>query len=564
MQTQRDAAPVSEKTDVEGAAPPAPASAKPKPVRARFDHLDGCRTFCSFWVVMEHHASTLETGDYAGGHFAPLFSKGNAPVSYFIVLSGFVMSYAYGERDFDGVAQTSFYIRRFGRVGLTYYCALLFQMGVTLLFNPYYREHGWRILPPTCNYGGFEHNLFGWGEEGESNCSPTKGLLTNLLMAQACFNQYGMINATSWTVSTLVCLWFAYPYLQPCLRSASNRQLLFVVVLSVVLCWAVTLFVLSSRVLGPAAEQWWVGYGPTDPGWQKLAQVLHLSPVLLFPEYLLGLSSGLLCRRGWHKEMYGWSAVATVAVLLVPVLASLPNSALPGGNGWIGVMPDCAPDEPIDVGVVHGRCSGRSVFYEAVPAPLFALWMYASCTAVARATELGQVKGASFGPVIDFVSSPVLSGIGKVSFQVYLFQESWAKIFKELTSHVPTLDGVPKASDEGDTSGIFNLPRDSPNQAVYFVTFLLCLYTFAAAFVNYVEDPVMVHVMRWMARAIKSKAVVNWFCAAGAVMALLYWGMALGHTGWLCYLSVYGVSSVPLQARGIERDFPWVDGDVND
>ena len=105
------------KLDV-GAASPAP--------RMRFEHLDGLRACCSLWVVLEHHASKLPDGDdFAGGHFAYFLSRGNAAVSYFVVLSGFVMSYAYGERSLDAAGRSSFFIKRFGRVGLTYYTALL-------------------------------------------------------------------------------------------------------------------------------------------------------------------------------------------------------------------------------------------------------------------------------------------------------------------------------------------------------------------------------------------------------------------------------------------------------
>ena len=485
---------------------------------------------------MEHHASKLPgSDDLAGGHFAALYSRGNAPVSYFIILSGFVMSFAYGERQFDAGARSSFMIKRFGRVGLSYYFSLLLV----------YVVDGLRVPETWTGYNMFPRPSLG---------SPTKALLPTLIMSQAAFSKFGPINATCWTVSTLAVLWLAYPFLQPRLRSASSASLFGLIVGCIPICWAFALISANTVVPGPLEEWFWPGYGAVGVGDMLLSDVIHISPIAHAPAFMMGLAAGLLCRRGVGKAWRWWGAVATLALLAVPGVASVPSSVIS-----LGVMGGCEPVDavkPLPVGMIAGRCAGRVAFYEAIPAPLFTLFIFGSCTAVTRASSSAGPGGANggggalaaaarrrrgCGPVIDFLASPVVAGLGSVSFQVYLFQEGVVRAFDMLCERVPRLDGTPRVMSE--RNGVLHLPRDSPHQAVYFVVFLLVLWTTAAAFVAYVENPAMERLQRWQASLTVegSGALAKSTNRVATAAGLSYWLAAVAHTSWLLWNVAYNV-----------------------
>lgn len=76
----------------------------------RFDALDAWRGVCAVLVALYHLPVGWSLGDWAVVRNGFLF------VDFFFVLSGFVISHAYGERLSGGRAYGAFLIRRFGRV----------------------------------------------------------------------------------------------------------------------------------------------------------------------------------------------------------------------------------------------------------------------------------------------------------------------------------------------------------------------------------------------------------------------------------------------------------------
>ena len=101
------------------AARSAPASAPASSARNLL-HLDGFRSFASLFVLLEHYCE----GPH--GDLAFLFSRANVMVCYYIVLSGHVTAYAYGDREFAcswryDASRASYFVKRFLRVALSYY-----------------------------------------------------------------------------------------------------------------------------------------------------------------------------------------------------------------------------------------------------------------------------------------------------------------------------------------------------------------------------------------------------------------------------------------------------------
>ena len=116
--------------------------------------------------------------------------------------------------------------------------------------------------------------------------------------------------------------------------------------------------------------------------------------------------------RGW----FAWGPLGALSLLAVPALAATPH-IVPGllGPQLSGVLDDCAPINEIRWGMIGGRCSARTPFFTAIPAPLFALFMYASCMALGDGGG-----GAGVGlPVYDLLASPVAQGLGRIGLQVH-------------------------------------------------------------------------------------------------------------------------------------------------
>lgn len=76
----------------------------------RFEALDSWRGLCALWVVLYHFRAVSHVYDWTW------VRTGDIAVDFFFVLSGFVITHAYGEALVDGADRVRFLIRRFGRL----------------------------------------------------------------------------------------------------------------------------------------------------------------------------------------------------------------------------------------------------------------------------------------------------------------------------------------------------------------------------------------------------------------------------------------------------------------
>mmetsp|Transcript_87011 Transcript_87011/g.243974 ORF Transcript_87011/g.243974 Transcript_87011/m.243974 type:complete len:436 (+) Transcript_87011:90-1397(+) len=101
---------------------PAGRSMRKAEARVRLDHLTGVKTLLAIWIVM-HHMSSREPESAVS-----IFTmRVDVAVEAFVMLSGFMTHYAYGEKDATSSPGTllCFYVRRLARVGLTTQFAML-------------------------------------------------------------------------------------------------------------------------------------------------------------------------------------------------------------------------------------------------------------------------------------------------------------------------------------------------------------------------------------------------------------------------------------------------------
>jgi peptidoglycan/LPS O-acetylase OafA/YrhL len=101
---------------------PAPPRTKPEPLNA----LTGLRCFAAINIVFFHFSNPQWFG-----FMAPVVNAGFISVSYFILLSGFVLAYNYSERARNGeLDRKRFWEARFTRIYPIYFLSLLLSVGV--------------------------------------------------------------------------------------------------------------------------------------------------------------------------------------------------------------------------------------------------------------------------------------------------------------------------------------------------------------------------------------------------------------------------------------------------
>jgi peptidoglycan/LPS O-acetylase OafA/YrhL len=114
-------------------APPAPPGKKPK-----LPALTGLRAFAACNIVFFHFSNPAWFGP-----FAPIVNNGFTSVSFFILLSGFILAYNYSERGQRGELRArDFYVARLSRLYPVYLFALLLSLGMLMQeYHAWDREH---------------------------------------------------------------------------------------------------------------------------------------------------------------------------------------------------------------------------------------------------------------------------------------------------------------------------------------------------------------------------------------------------------------------------------------
>ena len=147
----------------------------------RLNALTGLRTFAAVNIVFFHFSNPQWFGI-----FAPIVNAGYASVSYFILLSGFVLGYNYGERARSGKLDTwRFYKARFTRLYPIYLLSLLMA---------------WRMVPQE--YGSHTPAMF-W-----------LGMVLSPLLLQGWIPEIAtFLNTPAWTMSAESSYYVLFPFL---------------------------------------------------------------------------------------------------------------------------------------------------------------------------------------------------------------------------------------------------------------------------------------------------------------------------------------------------------------
>ena len=161
---------------------------KPAPLKA----LTGLRCFAAVNIVFFHFSNPAWFG-----WFAPIINAGYASVSYFILLSGFVLGYNYNARARAGQLDTvRFYKARFTRLYPIYFLSLLLS---------------WWMLPKE--YAAHPHPMF-W----------TGVVLTPLLLQGWVPSIATFLNTPAWTMSAEAFFYVLFPWMARWKKPTHIRQ----------------------------------------------------------------------------------------------------------------------------------------------------------------------------------------------------------------------------------------------------------------------------------------------------------------------------------------------------
>jgi peptidoglycan/LPS O-acetylase OafA/YrhL len=246
-------------------APPTTATGAAEEIRLpRLESLTGLRWWAAF-VVFVHHFM----------NFAPLpkvvkFSVyGTTGVTFFFILSGFVLTWSHFDRD----TAPRFYWRRFARIWPLHFVA-------TLLAIPIFYGSSAAFQKPL-DLGAI-------------------ALSVVLLHAWFSSAQYFAGNPASWSLSDELFFYAGFPLV---IRRALRRRV-----------WQLGVMALACIAVS------WIAYlvvryhPPSDPA---IARLAIASPLYRFLEFLVGVAIACAIRKGWRCRVPVWLAIALIAVAVL-------------------------------------------------------------------------------------------------------------------------------------------------------------------------------------------------------------------------------------------------------
>ncbi len=226
-----------------------PHPAQPAPRKARLPALSGLRIFAAMNLVFFHFSDPRQFG-----WLAPVVDNGYSSVSFFLLLSGFILAYNYSDRAAQGQLQVGqFWLARFSRLYPVYIFSLIVSLGML------FAELHARSLPVFLTGIGLTLVLLqGW--------SPTLSTFWN---------------TPAWTMSTEAFFYLLFPLV---VRWKRPKKLVWLLALLVSL-WGLGL-------VCPALYTWLHPDGDLNPdrysnGWWMRA--LKFTPPPHLPSFLFGV-----------------------------------------------------------------------------------------------------------------------------------------------------------------------------------------------------------------------------------------------------------------------------------
>ena len=239
------------------------------------------RFIAALAIVVSHFKKDLFL--YKINYLSDIFLKANVGVSYFFILSGFIMIVAYHKK--EKIDYTNFYKNRFARIYPLYVAGMLL-----LLFT---------------RYSGFSfYNVFLY-MSGLQSWVPGDVMI---------------LNFPGWSISVEFLFYLLFPFLYNYLYIIGNKHIWAIIIL----IWLGTqvfsnLYIISSAYKGPHT----VSY-----------EFIHYFPLLHLNEFLVGNLAGILFMKNFRPRNYD----GMIILLFTAVLLALIFIPLNFHNGLMAVL----------------------------------------------------------------------------------------------------------------------------------------------------------------------------------------------------------------------------------
>lgn len=234
--------------------------------------LTGARFFAALAVFLFHYS------DGFNGALRSVIEYGYIGVSFFFVLSGFILAYNYADK---GINLKKFWVARFARIYPVYILAV--GLGLLILFLAPHSAHSARYSVPL------------WLE---------LILESSLLQAWTPWTYCG-INCSGWSLSAEAFFYLCFPFAIVIMSKWSDSKL----VKAIPFFWLLAIAIpVMAMVVNPALVS--LRSADADPA---LDMIIY-NPALNLPQFLLGVCAGLLFLRRSNLVPYAnyGSAILTV------------------------------------------------------------------------------------------------------------------------------------------------------------------------------------------------------------------------------------------------------------
>jgi peptidoglycan/LPS O-acetylase OafA/YrhL len=248
--------------------------------RSHLHALTGMRALAALNILFFHFSDPKIFGP-----FAPVVDNGYVSVSFFLLLSGFVLAYNYRERAERGLMRArTFWMARFSRI----YPVFLFS----LLISVFVLQQEWRVRP---------HSEFAWGV----------GL--TLILAQGWSPVLSTFwNTPAWTLTTDVFFYALFPFLVTARRPRTRNHIV----------WSMLGFWCLSFIL-PALYTLLSLDGDPHPGrysnglWLRF---IKFGPLQHLPSFLFGMAlaslNDLIPERSRLRTALGIAAFSVLYIIM--------------------------------------------------------------------------------------------------------------------------------------------------------------------------------------------------------------------------------------------------------
>lgn len=254
----------------------------------RIEQLTFTRFLAAIIIVVFHYG--LDIPPFTNSSIAFLFS--NIGISYFFVLSGFVMVIAYSKSG-NPIIPEIYYKNRFARVYPVYLLALLFSILMTWIC----------YFPVTWN-----------------------GVLMNLLMLQAWFPKYPMlINRAGWTLSVEVLFYLSFPFL---FNWVYSKYRIVPIAVGVLLFWLLSQILSSYVITIPAfiAEN------------SVSHNLIYYFPLMHLNQFLIGNLFGIILLHTYERFRKNWDILVIILLAGMAALLKYPIPFANYHNGFLAIF----------------------------------------------------------------------------------------------------------------------------------------------------------------------------------------------------------------------------------